>query len=623
MFGCTLHLRNWTSEGVRGNKAPTHVNVYRSEEIKKGKSSLDRAGMVLVALMSGGDYIPAGIPGCGPKVACEAARAGFGHDLFKIDAKDAAALRQWRERLEHELRCNESGYFRTRHKSLQIPENFPDKAVLYYYIHPVVSNQQQIERYRTHIRWGQSDVPGLRRFSARAFEWRGYAGLRHFVRVMAPALVGQRLAHGQGGCSAFDDMDIQAEEEEKIIKVITGKRNHVTADNVTELRVAYIPKNIVGLDTDAELQAEKDLPQTHTAIYSSDEEIEDGISEGEAVVSRSESPRKRRDPSRYDPSKPEKDWFPETYVKLGAPLTVENWEAEMRDPKKFASRKARARSKLKGGMPRGAIEPFLRVRKPGYQERLCKSANNDGSTAKQAFTASQPDLPTQRAEHSRPAQRKRNMGDTARVGQDSANTTASRAVTVPAKAVDPFVDQICDFPSTMPAGNYSFRPSPLTKANPTSRPFKSRAKGQIHVPDQRDTIVILSSPTKPQNFLFESSQRPRPDKKPQAVAQNLTGREVDQCAGYKDRAPTSPESCASSLPSPSSLFAIKPNGTTQGIPHSGEVTAAKVALRRARQKAVVRESLEGSWKALDDGRAGCITPKRCFSGVEVLDLTAS
>ena len=69
MFGCTFHLRNWTSEGTRGNKAPTHVDVHRAEQIKKGTSGLDREGMVLVALMSGGDYLPVGIPNCGPKMA--------------------------------------------------------------------------------------------------------------------------------------------------------------------------------------------------------------------------------------------------------------------------------------------------------------------------------------------------------------------------------------------------------------------------------------------------------------------------------------------------------------------------------------------------------------------------
>jgi Holliday junction resolvase YEN1 len=69
MFGSGLTLRNWSSEG-RGNKSPTHVSAYYAEKTKNGKSGLDREGMILVALMSGGDYITEGIPGCGIKAAC-------------------------------------------------------------------------------------------------------------------------------------------------------------------------------------------------------------------------------------------------------------------------------------------------------------------------------------------------------------------------------------------------------------------------------------------------------------------------------------------------------------------------------------------------------------------------
>ena len=92
MFGCGTTLRNWSSEGARGNKSPTHVSVYDAKATRSGKSGLDREGMVLVALMSGGDYITEGIPGCGIKVACEAARAGFGKALCQIPRSDVAAL---------------------------------------------------------------------------------------------------------------------------------------------------------------------------------------------------------------------------------------------------------------------------------------------------------------------------------------------------------------------------------------------------------------------------------------------------------------------------------------------------------------------------------------------------
>jgi holliday junction resolvase YEN1 len=331
MFGCTTHLRNWSAEG-RGT-TPTHVDVYHANEIKQGKSGLDREGMVLVALMSGGDYIPAGIPNCGPKIACEAARAGFGYELFKINHKDTTALKAWRNKLESELHTNQSKFFRTRHKTLQIPETFPDQAVLYYYIHPVVSNSKQIEKYRQEIQWRPPNIQELRRFTAKAFDWRGSTGQKHFVRCTVPALLVQRLTSGSVRDS-YDDIQVQTEAEETLVKSICGRRTDKA--EFPELRIAYLPKDIVPLDSEEEIQ-------THTEVYSGDE----GKSE-----------------TRYDPGKVEKDWFPEKFVKLGVPITVEVWEAETRNLKKTTTKKNRERKKL-GGMQKGAIEPYLRAQKPG------------------------------------------------------------------------------------------------------------------------------------------------------------------------------------------------------------------------------------------------------------------
>lgn len=106
MFGSTLTLRNWTSEGSRANKSPTHVNVYRAKKTKDD-ACMDSDGMILVALMSGGDYIQAGIPSCGIKTACQAARAGFGRELCQIAKDDEGTLLKWRKTLEHEVRTNE------------------------------------------------------------------------------------------------------------------------------------------------------------------------------------------------------------------------------------------------------------------------------------------------------------------------------------------------------------------------------------------------------------------------------------------------------------------------------------------------------------------------------------
>lgn len=58
------------------------ISVYRAETIACGdRASLTRAGMVLIALLRGGDY-SSGVKGCGIHIAYALARCGFGDTLL-------------------------------------------------------------------------------------------------------------------------------------------------------------------------------------------------------------------------------------------------------------------------------------------------------------------------------------------------------------------------------------------------------------------------------------------------------------------------------------------------------------------------------------------------------------
>lgn len=362
MFGCKMTMRNWTAPGKRGNKSPTHVNVYTSESTKMEKG-LDSEGMILVALMSGGDYIPAGVPGCGVKTACEAARAGFGRDLCQISKDDVDGIKQWRERLEHEFQTNESKFFHRKPKIKKIPETFPDRAVWGYYTHPAVSPIETVVRLRDEISWDIGvNVPELRIFVSDAFEWQYLSGAKKFVRGLAPALLPHQLSERSRGIATdCDDLEAKATAEDKLVKTICGRRNHWDVGGEPELRIAYIPIDIVGLDLDAE---EKDVSQDYGQGASGDEYP---ASEGDETKDRSKSPTKGRGPSIYDPTQVEKIWILETHLKLGVPLLVETWEEEMRDPKKFASRKVREKAKMttsKSIMEVGALDQHVKITKP-------------------------------------------------------------------------------------------------------------------------------------------------------------------------------------------------------------------------------------------------------------------
>ena len=86
--------------------------------------------------------------------------------------------------LVHELQTNESKHFRIKHKALQIPESFPNKEVLGYYTHPIVSSATKLAKLKEGIEWdGEIDVAGLRVFVAEAFEWTRKSGAKSLSGV--------------------------------------------------------------------------------------------------------------------------------------------------------------------------------------------------------------------------------------------------------------------------------------------------------------------------------------------------------------------------------------------------------------------------------------------------------
>lgn len=374
MFGSGITIRNWSPE--KAGNTPTHVNVYDAVETKNGPSGLDREGMILVALMSGGDYVPEGIPGCGPKTACEAAKAGFGRDLCRIPTSDKRAMTEWRQRLQHELKTNESKLFRRKHGTLKIPEDFPRLDILGYYTHPAISSQDGLQKLRRSINWDQGlDFPGLRDFTHDAFDWVKLEGAKHFIRSLAPSLLVRQLRLRSKELDQLPTDNIQAiqEDETLLIKGIHGKRQHPVTDNCVELRVSFTPIELVTIDLTRE---EPDGVPDESLSGSQAAEV--GL-EDEALGLEDDAPKKRG-PTKFDPYKPARIWVMESIVKVGVPLKVQDWEAEQqtklkprraataREPVTAAPKATKAkRTKITGDMPQAPIERFAKVTKPGSQ----------------------------------------------------------------------------------------------------------------------------------------------------------------------------------------------------------------------------------------------------------------
>lgn len=675
MFGSTMTMRNWTSEGARGNKSPTHVNVYDSKDTKEGKSGLDREGMILVALMSGGDYIPAGIEGCGVKTACEAARAGFGFDLCKLSRKDAVGLRQWKERLEYELQTNESGYFRVKHKKLKVPPNFPDRDVLGYYTHPVVSSAEKVSDLRNNIKWHNPvNVLELRQFVADAFEWQYLGGAFKYVRGLAPALLVQKLrVRAENGCNN-DDIESQAEEEKESIEAICGQRVHFSTDGVPELRVNYIPANIVGLDFELEETEE------YAGVNGSDSEIEEPGS-GAEDRSRSASPQKRRGPSKYDPTQPEKIWILETFAKLGVPLMVETREAGMRRPKKATTRKVRERDVVaRGGMPKGALDAFVKVTKPstgttenatapkGMLEKATKGRRPRSvettalSVNSKALDDLLPDVEKLTTRTTLPHPEGPNHAPVGNVSKPKAPSKPSSQLTPETTPksirVNPWTlarrpsdtfDVRLDKTKKYSALGINWSPqTPEQKRDPPRHELIdlcSSPPGQSHDTEkelqadfapERDEAPVQHEDDDPSNQRIESPtpgnrrrrQLSHGDGKP-ARKKPLGGQRATRHRRLPELAKATedpPASSSSSLPSPSTMIRQPP--VEQSNILATRETQSKIKEKMSRTdhstyNVIPRSSLPGAWKVVDHWEMETITPNRVLSGVDTLDMTRS
>ncbi|RHZ49448.1 crossover junction endodeoxyribonuclease [Aspergillus thermomutatus] len=364
MFGSTLTVMNFSKESGSGTSAATHITCYRmcGDSDHPSNVTLDRAGMILFAMLSGGDYLPSGVPKCGSKLAAEIARAGFGADLLDTIRTDGPELdmklEEWRERLQYELDENESGYFQTKHKAVRIPESFPDRTVLSYYAKPVVSSSQDIDALKSRLMnaWDQEiDVLELRRFTADAFEWNYRSGARKVIKLLAEPLVSYRLRLQKSpspfaGNSSLSDSNVQ------MLRKIYKSRTSFSTDGLTELQLEIVPIDVVGLNLLAE-EPNPPIPSQETTIVSGDEEDEVEVYT-EATV---QSPTKKRTAKRFDPYAAEKVWIFETLATIGVPEVVQAWKKEQAEkasaPKKSSNRKTGPKKKgpIDPGMKRGSI----------------------------------------------------------------------------------------------------------------------------------------------------------------------------------------------------------------------------------------------------------------------------
>ncbi|KAL8287399.1 hypothetical protein RQP46_003257 [Phenoliferia psychrophenolica] len=204
LFGAPLIIRN-DSPTLTGNKAAQSssankydVTVYRAATLLS-KLDLTPARLILVALLSGGDYHPGGIQGFGPTFALAISRADscFAEKLFaglRRHTDSPAALKsfleEWRSEVADELRSGRVGSKRTAlAKTFLAAKDFPDPQVLKDYVTPKITTEPMEA-----LKWAKSaDVPSLVTFASRYFQWGNNEIEAKMRNNLWPALVMQDL----------------------------------------------------------------------------------------------------------------------------------------------------------------------------------------------------------------------------------------------------------------------------------------------------------------------------------------------------------------------------------------------------------------------------------------------
>lgn len=248
---------------AEGKSSKHHVKVFRAEEIKNDPDiELTKGGMILFALLSGGDYSAVsihihsllaynrtltdlghqGVRGIGPQIAHGLARCGFGERL--ITAYDdmgprgiLAFLPQWRAEINSQLHTNSKGLLPHRCPSVILPDDFPDLQVLVNYAYPI-SSETAGSTGGSLTDKGDLSIPGLAGFCEDHFDEWGYRSkivdrFRDLVWHAALMTVLRRAA-------------LQADEKEKTKRIAAGRQD-------TAIRGPLEPSAAEGIGTPATL----------------------------------------------------------------------------------------------------------------------------------------------------------------------------------------------------------------------------------------------------------------------------------------------------------------------------------------------------------------------------------
>ncbi|KAH8115140.1 hypothetical protein DFH11DRAFT_1703479, partial [Phellopilus nigrolimitatus] len=420
LFGATMIIRN-PGKMLTGNSAHPvrntagkddgeHTYTYSAADILSHEDiALSQGGLILIALLRGGDYDPTGLPNCGPNVAHALARCGFGDTLLDAArtlarARLPAFLAGWRAELRAELRTNARGLLNSKKARLAqaLPESFPDVDVLLLYTHPETSERSGRAPSAVDYLWAREpDLGKLAALCERKFEW----GVRELIVkrfrtvIWAPAVLRilrravldadeagpstprRRRPRDEGATGTpskmiarhfssqklnddYDDSD--DDDEHRLIVKIHAKRAHASNDGVPEYRLEIAPTQLVRL-TEAGVQGVRQLPGKPAGDSDFDDDDGDDDDEFDDDDDVGGGRKKKKGGPKKPPPVPNSHlrvWMPVSMVARAEPALVAAYEGRCaqkdRDKEERAARRAAktagAKEKAQPVVRRGAAK---------------------------------------------------------------------------------------------------------------------------------------------------------------------------------------------------------------------------------------------------------------------------
>ncbi|KAJ7576971.1 hypothetical protein C8J56DRAFT_972030 [Mycena floridula] len=421
LFGARTVLRN-PSNTLTANRAnpleKNYVRIYKAEKLP-----LQQSDMILIALMSGGDYIPAGVKQCGVQVSVALTKCGFGKKL--VDAYKSMEPREfqyhflpcWRADIATELCTNSQGFVGRKLKVLakSIPDTFPDIPTLHYYVYPVTSRSRNRLPLIGFNR--MMSIPEIASICEKYFEW-GYLDkiIHRFRTLVWPAatmrilqlaislgqidsLAGESHDHvGQGGRMIQSHFgrrqgSIPRAHPPLLFMKIHSTRRHSSTENVYEYRVEIRPNVLESLAKlglagtgSAESEAEFLLHQRlanaeagRSELYLDEAQYDDDDDET------ARSPKKK-EPKISEPNTPLRLWMPASILEKAEPSLVKTWHQAQREKADKEEAKAPRKAEAAEKRLQKGTSPQRKKASPEKKKKDSPEKKNKDSPGKKKTT---------------------------------------------------------------------------------------------------------------------------------------------------------------------------------------------------------------------------------------------